>query len=56
MAEVNKVDNEPRAAESEYLDFEWVLLMLDARRLGCTPDEIRTFFLSPVQPLGEKIT
>ena len=56
MAEVNKVDNEPKAAESEYLDFEWVLLMLDARRLGCTPDEIRTFFLSPAQPLGEKIT
>ena len=49
MAEVNEVGKAGKlgkdhwVTQDDHLDFEWVLLVLEARRLGCTPDEIRAF-------------
>ncbi|RIV21881.1 DNA-binding anti-repressor SinI [Alicyclobacillaceae bacterium I2511] len=44
MTEVNEADTEQHRTQDQLLDGEWVRLLLEARRLGYSPNEIRTFF------------
>lgn len=47
MIKVTDKLNTSAIIENSELDYEWVLLILEAKRLGLTTEELREFLLCP---------